>query len=206
MRMYREPLIAYVRCGGWLDGLKTEPGCDTVDSIVDGFMLAKIGEERVLRSWSIDRCRFRAWVRIAMQHYLLELARRVRQTAVNRRKHAERTAAAQDQTDDPAEAMDQVLRRTLTREAIVQAGADAANRGRADEWRAFLEHEIEHKPLEALDDLVPGTRGRKSAAMRRMRQLLVESVRSLVAWPGASDAQIDEEIEWLMGAPRRTPR
>lgn len=204
MDLYREPLIAYVDHVPWSRRLRTLPGCETAESIVDGFMASRVGDDRVLRAWCIDRCRFRAWIRRTMQNHLLALSAAARRQQANLARYAERGLGNESDDEGAAGAMDAAMRTTLVRRAIADAGQRAFELGRANEWRAFLLHELHDEPLSSLEHLLPGTVGAKCAAMRRMRQYLVESLRSLVAWPGATDAAIDEELEALMGAPRRS--
>ncbi|MBL9120901.1 MAG: hypothetical protein JNL80_13400 [Phycisphaerae bacterium] len=202
MRVYREPLLAYVRKVRWVAGLHQLPGYEDPESIVSGFFADRLAHDRVLLSWAAERCRFRAWIRSTMRNYLLSLVAIQRQDAVNRRHLEERSLHADFESHGPEEAFDMAFRECLVREAIRATASKAASIGRGHAWQAFVAHELEGKPYSALEHLLPGTHGQRAAALRRMRALLVQALRDAVAWPGASESEIDEELEVLMGAPR----
>lgn len=202
MRVYREPLLAYVRKVRWVSGLHQLPGYEDAESVVNGFFAERLASDRVLLSWAAERCRFRAWIRSTMRNYLLSLVAIQRQEAVNRRNLEERSVHAEFEAGGPEEAFDLAFRVCVVREAMRTAATRARSLGRDGAWQAFVAHELRGKAYSELTHLVPGTHGQQAAALRRMRALLVQALRDAVAWPGASESEIDEELEVLMGAPR----
>ncbi len=202
MRVYREPLLAYVRRVRWAHGLHLLPGYEDPESIVSGFFAERLAHDRVLLSWAAERCRFRAWIRSTMRNYLLSLVAIQRQDAVNRRNLEQRAIVGDFETEGPEQAFDLAFRECIVREAMRATAARALALGRSNAWQAFVAHELQGVPYQELVHLVPGTHGQRAAALRRMRALLVQALRDAVAWPGASEAEIDEELEVLMGAPR----
>jgi DNA-directed RNA polymerase specialized sigma24 family protein len=202
MRVYREPLLAYVRRVRWTSGLHHLPGYEDPESIVNGFFAERLAHDRVLLSWAAERCRFRAWIRSTMRNYLLSLVAIQRQDAVNRQNLEKRVVAGEFETEGPEEAFDLAFRDCIVREAMRAAASKAFALGRGNAWQAFVAHELQGVPYQELVHLVPGTHGQRAAALRRMRSLLVQALRDAVSWPGASEAEIDAELEVLMGAPR----
>jgi hypothetical protein len=201
MEVYREPLIAYVRNVPWAKSLQRQAGCETAESIVDGFFAERIGKDRVLIEWAGRQCKFRAWVRAALRNYLLTRVADDRQQRANLAKLQRQFAATEGEAAACKEAFDRSLRQRIIRLALQIAGERAADRGKAAEWQAFLAHELSGKRFSELDDLIPGTDGSKSSKLRSMRSLCSEVVREIVAWPCATEGEIDAELEALLGRP-----
>lgn len=174
--------------------------------MVTGFFAERLGKDRILLEWAGRQCKFRAWVRAALRNYLLTQVADDRQRKINVAKFRNERAATGGEADASDEAFNQSLRQRIICLALRIAGERAAARGKAAEWQAFLAHELGGKPFSELDELIPGTTGQKSSKVRSMRSLCSEVVREIVAWPHATEAEIDAELEALLGRPATTRR
>ena len=189
MEVYRRPLAVYV-----LGSSFARVG--DADELVEGFFADRLRRDSYLREWRESGRALRRWLLTGLRFYLME--------EIRRRKGA----AAEGRGGDAEHAMDagaeegeavfcRAVGRGLVREAMHRAEAELFSEGMGAHWRAFVLHYVEGRGYEEIGR-VEGVGARRAAVMartasRRFRQRL----REIVAWPGASDDDVDLELRSL---------
>lgn len=190
MSTYAEPLRRYA-------ALKRLGDIGEPDDVVNGFFISRIGRDDYLTDWLASERPLRAWLIVGFRFYLMEQFERRRRSPGGRPGAG--PLASELPGDDPgAEAA--FLRQAAL--AIAGRALEAARReceqaGKGDMWMVFVRHHIDGA---SYAEVAPeGLTPRQCAVgVKRVREIVRRHIRWQVAWAGAGEDEIDEEIRALM--------
>lgn len=179
MRVYAEPLRIYLR-GSSFRALGDE------DELVHAFFASRLSKPDYLNDWLISGRPLRRWLIVGFRHHLLE--------TIRERERARRRPEAPGHSEPAERAFHRESALAIVREALRVAQQRCRDDDLDEHWRVFLDHHLHGRPYDAL-----GADPRRAAVMARTcANRFRAALRELVGWPGASDAQVDEELASLM--------
>ncbi len=200
MTLYYEPLVAYVRKIPWTVEIRRSPEYDGDDGggLVRAFFVDRIGRDEVLLAWSRDRCPFRHWVRRVMRNFLLAKLAEVQQAKRNFSKFLSQQSPEESEDPSVDAAFDREFLRVVVRVASERTEQRLRARNRSEVWEAFRERYCRGRSYDELAHLIPGTHGTQAGALARAAWTFAMAVREAISWPGASEDDIDRELQSLL--------
>lgn len=190
MNTYFVPLTVYVR--GSVFRQLGDP-----EELVQGFFASRLNRPEYFARWRTSGRPLRRWLITGLRHFLLETAR----DEVKRRGLA-RGVVEQLEDDGrdaaPPREFDDELTRSLVAEALRLTHASLACDGLTAHWEAFTRHHVDGRSYDELAREHGENAERLAVMARTARRRFRETVRSLLAWPGASAQAIDDEINELL--------
>jgi DNA-directed RNA polymerase specialized sigma24 family protein len=189
MDVYRWPLTVYVRGSSF----KT---LGDPEELVVGFFASRLARDHYLHDWLNSGRPLRKWLMTGLRHFLFETAK-----SESRERSLGVRLDAKDIADSDEEASnrnyDRAVARTLVSEVVRQTEIELIADGLELHWRVFHLHVLLDQPYSTIQESLGLPPARLSAlcrtATRRFRTLLAH----LAAWPGASEEEIQEELEKL---------
>jgi DNA-directed RNA polymerase specialized sigma24 family protein len=157
------------------------------DDIVQGFFASRLSRENFMHDWLNSRRQLRFWLMTAFKHFLFEQARA---------RKCDRERMASDEGIDVRCDQDDEL--TLVRQAMQSAEEACRAAGQEDHWRVFVRHHVDGRSYEQLQDELGIDRKRFNVMARTAGNKLKSALRDLLAWPDASEEDIDAELRDLM--------
>ena len=201
MRCYRDALLAYVRGSSFLRGFE-EAGLGTADEdLVQEFLLERVGREGFLQQWLASGARFRHWLIASFRNLLLDRRRSDLRRAARRASVPEGFDPAAD-TQDAEAAFDAQVARAIVAQAMRLVQDHARERGLNDHWEVFRRHRLEGRTRREIASEMSELDRDVACVVRTVEGWLREAIRTLVRWPGASEAEVEQEIHRLMEAIR----
>lgn len=198
LRLYLPALRAHLR-------IAKRFSAPDADDLLQGFMADKVVEKGILGGADVARGRFRSYLLVALDRYVLSQARRDRAAkrglglADGERAGAgERVAAA----GEPSDAFEAAWARELVAEAKRRMKMNCQNAGRRDVWEVFARH-IGPPVGDANGDEPAGRpvdRKQQANLLVTAKRAFRRAVRSVIADYVDSDEQVDEEIRDLKRA------
>lgn len=188
MSVYAEPLKIYARQSGFRKlGTETE--------LINDFFREKVAKQGYLAQWRDSGRQLRLWLLTAFKFRMLELER------ARHRRWRDRSGIEDLISDDrgPESAYHRQAALAMVSEAIRQTQAVCRARGLATHWHVLLAHEVDGRPYSAIASEL-GVEGHLNGMARAAKQEFRRQLRKIVAWPGATRAAVDEEIERLKEA------
>jgi hypothetical protein len=178
---------------GWPDGQKPE-------EVVDGFFASRLDRKLFLADWLISRRPLRFWLITAFKHYLFEQLDAHAKSRRDRKLDPRALPKRLEDDHDPDREFQRRLAIEIVRDAMRRAREALAADGRPEHWDLAMRHIVDGRDYLALarEAGVPAKRAKVMArtALNRLKR----SLREVVAWPGATPQEIDEEIRVLMEA------
>ena len=184
MEVYEHPLRVY--CAGCSLRWVGEPA-----DLVAGFFADRLSRPAFFERWRESQRPLRYWLIVGFKHYLLEQARRL--------KRDRRGVSAELDADDatPDLAFERECALTLVRRALSETESRCREQGFGDHFEVFLRYHIHGESLESVAKRL-GVEPRRAGVMKRtVVQRFQRTMRDLVAWSGANDAEVDAEIRGL---------
>lgn len=201
MRCYRDALLAYVRGSSFLRSFE-DAGLGTADEdLVQEFLTERVGREGFLRQWLASGARFRHWLIASFRNLLLDRRRMDLRRAARRSPLPEGSDPPSDMLDSPA-TFDAEVARAVVSQAMRLVQDHARERGLSNHWEVFRRHRLEGRSRREIAEEMTELDRDVACVVRTVEGWLREAIRSLVRWPGASDADIEEEIHRLLEAIR----
>lgn len=189
MALYARPLAAYM-AGSSFANLG-----DPYETVQD-FFADRLMQESFLHNWLISKRQLRHWLIVAFRHFLYERARERQRSRslVDRISTIESFAVAPDAEKN----YHRGIALAVVREALRMAEHSCADAGLVEHWHVFMQHQHHGRSYEDLSRETGRDRSRLAVMTRTASNHVRHSVRRLVAWEGATDHEIDEEIRRLM--------
>lgn len=190
MTIYAHPLKVYFQ------------GCSLrwvgeAEDMVRGYFAGRLSRGDFLERWVESGRPLRFWLITGFKHYLLESAR-----AVQRDRRAGSTEALAEQgleiDADDTRGFDREVALSIVREASAAAQSGCVRDGLAAHWELFVAHHVGGMSYEALAPRFGVDRARAAVMVRTVANRFRSELRSLVAWEGASEDEIDREIRSLL--------
>jgi DNA-directed RNA polymerase specialized sigma24 family protein len=187
MEVYREPLLIYVKGSSFRS-------IGDPEELVSGFFADRLGRDDYLAEWLSSGRPLRRWLLVGMKYYLKE------QIRANKRGGLALGFDPDDEgIDPPSKRYNEASGRRLVARAIAQAEADLRERGFGEHWEVFVAHHLRDRPFSVIAREL-GVEEKRAAVMSRTAARRFRAVlREIVAWPGASDEELDAEIRELCG-------
>lgn len=190
MDVYAHPLGVYYKGSSfrWLG----EP-----DDMVRGYFADRLSREEYLEKWMHSGRQLRFWLIVGFKHYLLESARA--------KAKAERASLGQLESETsgdagPEEAFHRESARAIASEAFRLASSACSEAGQGEHWDVFMRHHLEGRGYAAVAAEMGMTPERAAVMARTASNKYRAALRELVAWPGASRDEVDDEIQSLLEA------
>jgi DNA-directed RNA polymerase specialized sigma24 family protein len=191
MEVYRRPLAVYVRGSSF--ARVGDP-----DELVHGFFADRLHRDAYLREWRESGRALRRWLLTGLRFYLMEEIRR-RKSAATEGRGGDAEAVVDAAADEGEAAFLRELGQGLVREAMRRTASELESEGLGAHWRAFLLHFVEGKGYDEIG-AAEGVDARRAAVMARTASRRFRlRLREIVAWPGASDEDVDAELRTLCG-------
>ncbi len=191
MDVYAWPLSVYFRGSTfrWLG----EP-----DDVVRGFFADRLGREEFFERWLESDRRLRHWLIVAFKHYLFETSRARRRDGRVAGAGALEEPPSGDAHGESLQGFWREIARSVVGRAMDRAEASCAADKLEEHWVVFRRHMVDGASYAEIEKErgIPAARAAVMArtAGNRFRIALREGV----AWPGASEGDIDQEIASLM--------
>jgi DNA-directed RNA polymerase specialized sigma24 family protein len=190
MDVYRFPLMVYIR-GSSFRRLG-EP-----DDLVAGFFADRLGRDDFLHQWIDSGRPLRRWLLVALKYFLLEQARSGKRSRMGS-LGGEDWVASTSGDENPGVAFNRETGKRLVAEAMRRTAEALEQEGMEAHWQIFVQHHVEGYAYEDICG-AHGVDPRRAAVMartaaRRFRQAL----RDVVAWPGATETQVDAELQAIV--------
>lgn len=201
MRCYRAALLAYVRGSSFVRAF-AEAGQGTTDEdLVQEFLIERVGRDGFLQQWLASGARFRHWLIASFRNMLLDRRRSEFRRASKRGSLPEGVDPAAD--DPGAEArFDAQLARSIVIEAMAIVQQHARDRGAPLHWEVFRRHRLEGRTRREIAEEIDNLDRDVACVVRTVEGWLRDAIRTLVRWPSATDAEVEQEIRRLMEACR----
>ncbi len=190
MEVYREPLTVYCR------------GCSLSwvgesSDLVSGFFADRLSRDAFLDRWRESRRPLRFWLIVGFKHYLYEQARSTKRHAHDRVPIV---------IDDAGLGVDRAPDREFERACAVDIVRAALNRtaercqteGLADHWSVFVLHHVRGMSYAQVETRLGLPRARSAVMVRTVSKRFREEILGLVAWEGATSAEMERELADLM--------
>ena len=164
--------------------------------IVQDFFADRLTQEGFLHNWLLSKRQLRHWLIVAFRHYLFE---RIRERTKSRDLSG-KVSTMESFTVAPAAEKDyhRQIALSVVREALRMAEASCTTAGFVEHWHIFVQHQYHDRSYEDISQETGRDISRLKVMSRTATNHLRQSVRRLVAWEGADDQEIDEEIRRLM--------
>lgn len=192
MAVYLQPLRVYFMGSSfsWLG----EP-----DELVQSFLADRLERDGYLARWLQSGRPLRYWLIVGFKHFLLEESRRRK-----RSKSAPLPADAPGTNAcDPERAFTFECGRSIVAQALAAAESECRDSDLGDHWRIFLRHHLDGHDYSTIS-VEMGVEPQRAAVMARTAaNRFRSSLRAILAWPGATREEIDDEIRTLLEAPSR---
>ncbi len=166
--------------------------------VVQEFFADRLAQEGFLHRWLVSKKQLRHWLIIAFRHHLFERDRECKKSLP-----VQGTVPGMDSfAVAPAaeKAFDREYALNVVREALKIAEATCATAGLIEHWYIFVQHQYHERSYEDLSRETDRDVSRLIVMFRTATNHLRNAVRRMVAWEGATDQEIDEEIHRLMEA------
>lgn len=190
MDVYAHPLSVYFKGSSfrWLG----EP-----DDLVRGYFADRLSREEYLEKWVNSGRQLRFWLIVGFKHYLLESARA--------KARAERASLGQLESEvsgdsGPEDAFHRESARAIAGEAIRIASDACLQSGQSEHWIVFMRHHLEGRGYGEIAQELGMTPERAAVMARTAANKYRAALRELVAWPGATKEEVDDEIQSLLEA------
>lgn len=190
MNIYAHPLKVYMM------GCSLRWVGDPQDT-VQGFFADRLSRADFLTRWLSSGRPLRFWLITGFKHYLFETARSIRKVRGTGSTDAAADAGIEITSDDPA-GFDREVAMSLVREAMQRAQQGCVRDGLGKHWDLFAEHHVHDRPYDELAPRFGVDRARAAVMARTAANRFRGELRTLVAWEGATDEQIDREIRSLL--------
>jgi DNA-directed RNA polymerase specialized sigma24 family protein len=164
--------------------------------VVQDFFGDRLTKEGFLHNWLLSKRQLRHWLIVAFRHYLFERIRE-RQRA---RDRSDQSATLESFTVAPAVEHDyhRQIALAVVREALRMAEHSCSDAGCFEHWHVFVQHQYHDRSYSDLSRETGHDPSRLAVMSRTATHHLRNAVRRLVAWEGANDEEIDDEIKRLM--------
>lgn len=194
MDLYRDGLRAY------LLGTSYRKLGD-VDEVVSGFFADRLDREDYFLRWRNSAKRLRYWLINGFRYYLQELC--------SERKRTDRYVDLPEVLDgtgpDPREIVDGMFGWSCLRIALERTKEKCGERGLDVHWIVFERHELGEEPYDGFVVELGVTSKRAACMNRTVRFLFRDVMRGLFHREGATEGEIDEEIEHVIGCLASAP-
>lgn len=191
MEVYAWPLSVYYRGSTfrWLG---------EADDVVRGFFADRLSREDFFRRWLESDRRLRHWLIVAFKHYLYETAR-------GRRRDGRIGGGAAMEASAPAGPDEESLggfwretARSVVGRAMERAEASCRADGLLEHWGIFRRHMMDGASYGQIESETGVSAARAAVMARTAGNRFRAALREAVAWPGASDSEVYDEIASLM--------
>lgn len=188
MEVYAEPLRIYFMGSSFRS-------MGQADDLVGGFFADRLSRPNFLQRWIESGRPLRYWLIVGFKHFLYEQARL-------QRRHDAHTLSDSVTGDDsgPIHIFDREVARALVAEASRRAEEHCLENKLSDHWRLFRRHVVDGLPFASIAPEFGVSPERAAVMARTAAHRFKRTLRELVAWEGAADEQIDQEIAHLMEA------
>jgi DNA-directed RNA polymerase specialized sigma24 family protein len=194
--VYSGPLAAYLVGSSF--GHQGDP-----HDIVRGFLADRLARHGFLDQWVMSRRQLRHWLIVAFRHHLLEQARLQRRENKRQPRGTPAESLAMESVAVAPAAEEEFHRQAalaMVREALRMAEQSCRGSGKAEHWHVFIEHQHHGRSYDDVSRETNVSPQRLKVMARTAANHLRCAIRRLVAWEGADDAAIDDEIRSLMDA------
>jgi DNA-directed RNA polymerase specialized sigma24 family protein len=165
------------------------------EDMVNGFFADRLQRPHFLERWADSGRPLRYWLIVGFKHYLYETAR------AERRADAGQLAESINGDDSgPIRGFDREVGRALVAEAARRAEAQCLESNLAEHWDLFRRHFIDEAPFARVAPEFGVSPERAAVMARTAAHRFKRALRDMVAWEGATDEQVDQEIARLMEA------
>lgn len=199
MSCYRTALLAYLRGSSFLRSFD-EAGLGTSDEdLVQEFLIERVGRDGFLKQWLASGARFRHWLIASFRNMLLDRRRgELRRASRRGAMHEGLDPIADDPTAEAR--FDAQVARAIVLEATRIVHDHARDRGLNHHWEVFRRHRLEGRTRKEIAEEMTEIDRDVACVVRTVEGWLRDAIRTLVRWPGATDADVEEEIRRLMEA------
>jgi DNA-directed RNA polymerase specialized sigma24 family protein len=165
------------------------------DDVVQGFFASRLARDNFLTDWMTSRRQLRYWLMTAFKHYLFEQVRGVK---TDRERSAPLVEINIPCDEDDEQQFHREAALTMVREAMRIAEEACRESGQEDHWRVFVRHHVDGRSYEQLQEELGIDRKKFNVMARTAGNKLRAALRELLSWRGASEEDIDTEIQALM--------
>lgn len=192
MSVYAAPLRVYFLGTGlrWLG----DP-----DEVVAGFFADRLPRDGFLSDWRRGEMRLRRWLMNAFSFYLSELRRRQRRD----RRTAGDLPDLPESRRSPEQMADRAFGQSIVAQAIRLAQTHCAEHGMQDHWGIFLRHTCDDVPYAELAIDYDVSAARAAVMARTAGRHFRKALRASLVSDGASEGDVDLEIQELLEAIER---
>jgi hypothetical protein len=172
------------------------------DDIVQGFFADRLDRTDFFTKWQESGKRLRYWLINAFLYFLQESVKRKKRDG----KYVELPEEPTGRPEiGPDEAIDWLFAALTVRRALDETQNECQKRGLVDHFKVFELHDKDGIPYSELLDRFEVTEIRAACMARTARSLFKETLRSFYRKEGATESEIDREIEELMQLLSRMP-
>ncbi len=186
MEVYLEPLVVY--CRGHSLRRLGDP-----DDLVRGFLADRLGRDDYLMRWKKGEGPLRYWLMRSLTNYLHEQAR---QASRNARVALQPDFPTQGQEDGSE--FDRACARSLISTALARACVQCDAEGLSGHWDAFVRHHLRGESYASIGETISRTPSQVAVMARTASHRFRDALRSLVAWPAATEMQVSDEVRELI--------
>jgi len=191
MDVYRFPLMVYIR-GSSFRRLG-EP-----EDLVAGFFADRLGRDDFLHQWIESGRPLRRWLLVALKYFLLEQARGNKRSSMGSLGGGDDWVASSSGDENPGVAFNREAGRRLVAEAMRRAAEALEAEGMKDHWEVFVLHHVEGKAYEQVCEAYKVDARRAAVMTRTAARRFRQTLRDVVAWPGATETQVDAELQAIV--------
>jgi len=193
MTVYAHPLRVYLAGSSFRT-------LGDASEIIDGFFADRLQRDGFLASWLESGHRLRYWLINAFKNYLHEQIRAARRQQRKPDPGRYEARRHEDNAEDPEAVFHHEAALAVVREAFRLAEQECRAVSLDDHWRAFVRHHLDGLDYRAIANELEVTPARAGVMARTATERFRSRLREMVAWAGASDQEIDQEINELMEA------
>lgn len=190
MEVYAHPLEVYLRGSSFARMIDGEPR-----ELVHAFFADRLDRDGFILDWLRSGRRFRHWLVVAFRYFLLEELRRRSRGHWGRGHH---DAEASSPDPGPYRGYNREVALRLVRAALEEAARTCRAEGLDVHWRLFEDRHVHHIEPHISRERLNLTPERAKVLYRTAQNHFKRAMRGLVAWPGATPEEIDDEIMDLM--------
>jgi DNA-directed RNA polymerase specialized sigma24 family protein len=190
MTVYFEPLTIYVQ--GTPFRHLAEPR-----ELVSGFFADRLDRDDFLPRWLSSGRPLRRWLIGGLRFYLLEQAR----VQKSGRARPIPDDHADPDPDRPGSAFNRAAGHRIIRDAMERTAAQMADLGLSEHWDVFVMRHIDEIDYKAIRQRTGLDERRAAVMVRTAMRRFGKTLRDLVAWPGATIAEVDRELATFFGDP-----
>lgn len=189
MSVYAHPLRVYFLGSGFRS-------MGEADDLVRGFFADRLSRPEFFRHWLESKRPLRLWLIVGFKHFLYEQRRSAKRGAAG----MELPDVSDENQEAPDQSFDRACAKSIVGEALRRAEEDCRGNDLAEHWEIFRRHFLDGQSYAAIAARMAIDEPRAAVMARTATRRFKMALRGLVAWEGASDAQVDEELRSLMEA------